>query len=140
MYTGGGVGVVTWTARGYLGVYLGAGGRECRSVCTPYLQTTQQAIDAGATTPDGGWVVEWQHRGRSMTEAEYRAKSTCNSGQPWSAENAEQLRRLVAERVPVERIAVMLGRSASAVRTKAHDLGISLRGRDGNGTSTGNED
>ena len=52
-----------------------------------------------------------------------------NGGRPWTPEQERLLRRLVAQRLPTGRIGQELGRTATAVASKARQLGLSLNPR-----------
>lgn len=55
------------------------------------------------------------------------AKSTRNAGQPWTGRATSALRALVTGNTPTRVIGLKLGRSASAIYSKASQLGISLK-------------
>lgn len=55
------------------------------------------------------------------------AKSTRNSGKRWSSADETKLRKLAKENTPTRVAGLKLGRSEDAVRSKAHDLGVSLK-------------
>ena len=55
------------------------------------------------------------------------AKTLHNQGKPWTQEDIALLRRLVAQNTPTRLIALKLGRTEDAVRSKASELGISLK-------------
>jgi len=55
------------------------------------------------------------------------SKSTRNSGNFWTSADAAQLRGLASQNTPTRVIGLKMGRTADAVRTKASDLGISLK-------------
>jgi hypothetical protein len=50
-----------------------------------------------------------------------------NEGKPWSAADDAQLRREAAGNTPTRVIALHLGRSEGAIRSRAQALGISLK-------------
>lgn len=54
-------------------------------------------------------------------------KSTRNSGKDWNRQDVTLLRQLVRENTPTGVIGLKLGRTETAVRSKASELGISLR-------------
>lgn len=54
------------------------------------------------------------------------AKYNRNSGKEWSHTDIQQL-RILAPKTPTRVIGLKLGRTEAAVRTKASDLGISLK-------------
>ena len=54
-------------------------------------------------------------------------KSTRNSGKSWSSGQVRQLRQLAKGNTPTRVIGLKLGRSASAVYSKASEKGISLK-------------
>lgn len=54
-------------------------------------------------------------------------KSTRNHNQPWSAGDERALRDLARGNTPTRVIGLKLGRSEDAVRSKAHELGVSLK-------------
>lgn len=55
------------------------------------------------------------------------AKSTRNSGTSWTPTQQRELRTLARENTPTRVIGLKLGRTESAVRTKAAHLGVSLK-------------
>jgi hypothetical protein len=55
------------------------------------------------------------------------AKSTRNSGTNWTPTQQRELRSLARENTPTRVIGLKLGRTEAAVRTKAADLGVSLK-------------
>jgi len=52
---------------------------------------------------------------------------TRNTGDPWTAEDDMLLRKLASENTPTRVIGLKLGRTEDAVRTRAAQLGISLK-------------
>ncbi len=55
------------------------------------------------------------------------AKSTRNSGKPWTPSDVAHLRQLARQNTPTRVVGLKLGRTADAVRTKASDLSVSLQ-------------
>lgn len=55
------------------------------------------------------------------------SKSTRNTGKAWTGAAQAQLRSLAAHNTPTRVIGLKLGRSESAVRSKAADLHVSLK-------------
>ncbi len=54
------------------------------------------------------------------------AKYNRNSGKPWTVADVQQLRQLANMNTPTRVIGLKLGRTESAVRAKAQDVGVSL--------------
>ena len=54
-------------------------------------------------------------------------KPTRNTGKRWSSADTKALRTLAKDNTPTRVIGLELGRSASAVRSKADELGVSLK-------------
>lgn len=54
-------------------------------------------------------------------------KSTRNSGKPWTSGDESTLLRLARENTPTRVIGLKLGRTEDAVRSKASELGASLK-------------
>ncbi|MCW1994807.1 hypothetical protein ACVMHW_004265 [Bradyrhizobium diazoefficiens] len=54
------------------------------------------------------------------------AKSTRNTGKPWSAQDVKQLKQLAKENTPTRVIGLKLGRTEAAVYGKASTEGVSL--------------
>lgn len=54
-------------------------------------------------------------------------KSTRNTGKQWSDKEETQLRALAKENTPTRVIGLKLGRTENAVRSKASELGVSLK-------------
>lgn len=54
-------------------------------------------------------------------------KSTRNTGKPWKPSDVQLLKQLVRQNTPTRVIGVKLGRTEDAVRSKATDLGVSLK-------------
>ena len=55
------------------------------------------------------------------------SKSTRNTGKAWSRTDVASLARLAAENTPTRVMGLKLGRTETAVRTKASEEGISLK-------------
>jgi hypothetical protein len=55
------------------------------------------------------------------------AKKPPNSGAPWTPEQDQQLRQLAAHNTPTGLLGWRLGRTEDAVRSRAGELGISLK-------------
>ena len=55
------------------------------------------------------------------------AKSTRNSGTPWTPTAVRELRKLARQDTPTRVIGLKLGRTAGAVYQKASEEGISLK-------------
>jgi hypothetical protein len=55
------------------------------------------------------------------------SKSTKNSGKRWKPSEVQQLKKLASKNTPTRIISLKLGRSESAVRSKATAKGISLK-------------
>jgi hypothetical protein len=54
------------------------------------------------------------------------AKSTRNSGKPWTPSEVKQVRELAKENTPTRVIGLKVGRSEAAIYSKASEEGISL--------------
>ncbi|RTE92455.1 hypothetical protein [Bradyrhizobium sp. LVM 105] len=54
------------------------------------------------------------------------AKSTRNSGKPWTATDVKDLKQLVKANTPTRVIGLKLGRTENAIYNKASEEGISL--------------
>lgn len=50
-----------------------------------------------------------------------------NSGKHWSTNEETKLRQLVRQNTPTRVIGIKLGRTEEAIRSKAEDLGVSLK-------------
>lgn len=55
------------------------------------------------------------------------AKSTRNTGKPWTATEVRAMKELTRGNTPTRVIGLKLGRTEDAIRSKASDEGISLR-------------
>jgi len=55
------------------------------------------------------------------------AKSTRNSGTPWTPSQVSQLKTLAKGNTPTRVIGLKLGRSEDAIRSQASDQGVSLK-------------
>ena len=55
------------------------------------------------------------------------AKSTRNSGTPWTPAQVKELKQLAQDNTPTRVIGLKLGRTPAAVQKKASDEGVSLR-------------
>lgn len=55
------------------------------------------------------------------------AKSTRNSGNPWSAQDINKLKELAGGNTPTRVIGLKLGRTENAIYSEAAKLGISLK-------------
>jgi hypothetical protein len=49
------------------------------------------------------------------------------AGQPWTRGDVQKLRDLAAGNTPTRVMGIKLGRSPSAISSKAHELGVSLK-------------
>lgn len=54
-------------------------------------------------------------------------KYTRNTGKEWTAKDERQIRDLARDNTPTRVIGLKLGRTEDAVRTKASQLGVSLK-------------
>lgn len=55
-----------------------------------------------------------------------RRQQTRNSGRPWTTEQIRTLQVLAEQNVPLRRIALKLGRTSTAVESKAKEINVSL--------------
>ena len=55
------------------------------------------------------------------------SKSTRNTGSRWTPQDVRNLRSLASQNTPTRVIGLKLGRTEDAVRTKASDVGVSLK-------------
>lgn len=55
------------------------------------------------------------------------AKKPTNQNKPWTSSQESQLRKLAKGNTPTGLIAYDLGRSTDSVRSKASDMGVSLK-------------
>jgi hypothetical protein len=55
------------------------------------------------------------------------SKSTRNSGKDWSSTDRAALRELARQNTPTRVIGLKLGRTEAGVRSKAAELGVSLK-------------
>ena len=55
------------------------------------------------------------------------SQSTRNTGTPWTSAELRQLRDLAARNTPTRVIGLKLGRTEDSIRSKASELGISLK-------------
>ena len=55
------------------------------------------------------------------------AKSTRNTGKPWTKPQEQQLKTLVKQNTPTRVIGLKLGRTENAIRSKASEKNISLK-------------
>ena len=55
------------------------------------------------------------------------AKKPANHREPWTRQQVQQLRKLAKQNTPTRVMGLKLGRTEDAVRSKAADLGISLK-------------
>lgn len=55
------------------------------------------------------------------------AKSTRNTGKPWTPAEVKQLRQEAKGNMPTRVIGVKHGRTEAAIRNKAHEVGVSLK-------------
>ena len=55
------------------------------------------------------------------------AKSTRNTGKPWSPQDVSKLKDLAKANTPTRVIGVKLGRTEGAIHAKAQDLNLSLK-------------
>jgi hypothetical protein len=54
-------------------------------------------------------------------------KTPKNDGKPWTPANDAQLQKLARENTPTRVMGLKLGRSEAAVRSHAHQAGVSLK-------------
>ncbi len=55
------------------------------------------------------------------------SKKPGNHGTPWTAEQEAQLRKEIGQNTPTRLLSLHLERTPSAIRSKAHDLDLSLK-------------
>lgn len=55
------------------------------------------------------------------------AKSTRNSGKSWTRDDVRQLKKLAKENTPTGVMSLKLGRSESAIYSKASEEGVSVK-------------
>lgn len=55
-----------------------------------------------------------------------RRQPVNNNGKPWTSEQLETLRALVAQNTPIRRIALKLGRTSTAIQLKAKEIDVPL--------------
>ena len=55
------------------------------------------------------------------------AKSTRNTGNRWTPQEVDELKKLVRENTPTRVIGLKLGRTENAIYSKASDEGVSLK-------------
>lgn len=55
-----------------------------------------------------------------------RRQQATNSGKPWTTQQEQILRNLAEQDIPARRIALKLGRTSTAVRSKAKEMNLSL--------------
>jgi hypothetical protein len=55
------------------------------------------------------------------------AKQPLNSGKPWTAQQAQDLKHLAAQNTPTRIIGLKLGRTPTAIQSKASGIGLSLK-------------
>jgi hypothetical protein len=55
------------------------------------------------------------------------AKRPANANKPWTPANQQQLRKLARENTPTRVIALKMDRTEASIRSKASDLGVSLK-------------
>ncbi|SCX77367.1 hypothetical protein [Nitrosospira sp. Nsp13] len=55
-----------------------------------------------------------------------RRQQSANSGKPWTTQQEQILRNLAEQNIPIRRIALKLGRSSTAVHSKAREINIPL--------------
>ncbi len=60
------------------------------------------------------------------TREDYLAKSTRNSGKPWTPSDVKQLKELAKSNTPTRVAGLKLGRTEAAIYSKASEEGISL--------------
>ena len=68
---------------------------------------------------------EHQLRVGDRRQRDRRQQST-NSGKPWTTQQEQILRSLAEQNIPIRRIALKLGRTSTAVQSKARDINVSL--------------
>lgn len=55
------------------------------------------------------------------------AKRPVNQGKLWTKDGESRMKKLVGQNTPTDLLAYKLGRSEDAVRSKAQEMGISLK-------------
>lgn len=55
-----------------------------------------------------------------------RRQQPVNSGKPWTTQQEQVLRKLAEQNTPIRRIALRLGRTSTAVQTKAREINLPL--------------
>ena len=64
---------------------------------------------------------------KKKASAQITTKYIRNTGKPWTSTQVKQLRQLASQDTPTRVIGLKLGRTESAVRTKASKKGVSLK-------------
>lgn len=74
-----------------------------------------------------GHVLLSCHYMCDFMRAKTMSKSTRNSGNAWTSADDAQLKKLARENTPTRVIGLKLGRTESAVYSRASELGVSLK-------------
>ena len=68
---------------------------------------------------------EYQQRSGERRQHDRRQQSA-NSGKPWTTQQEQILRNLAEQNIPARRIASKLGRTSTAIQSKAKEMNVSL--------------
>lgn len=68
-----------------------------------------------------------EHQQRSGERRQHdRRQQPANSGKPWTTQQEQILRSLAEQNIPIRRIALKLGRTSTAVQSKAKEINVPL--------------
>lgn len=87
-------------------------------ICKPNQAQERVPVE---TTPR-----EYQKRSGERRQSD-RRQQPVNSGKPWTTQQEQVLRSLAEQNTPIRRIALKLGRTSTAVQSKAKEINLPLK-------------
>lgn len=87
-------------------------------ICKPDLPQEQVLVETASQ--------KYQKRQNERRQRDRRQRQPVNSGKPWTTEQEQILRVLAEQNTPIRRIALRLGRTSTAVQSKAKEINLPL--------------
>ncbi|WP_156972436.1 hypothetical protein [Nitrosospira sp. NpAV] len=107
----------------------GAASRESSDSIRQRALQIVSGICKPAPIPEQGHVRttprEYQQRSGERRQHD-RRQQPANSGKPWTTQQEQVLRTLAEQNVPARRIALKLGRTSTAIQSKAKEINVPL--------------
>ncbi|MGH8763389.1 MAG: hypothetical protein ACREUR_09190 [Nitrosospira sp.] len=87
-------------------------------ICKPNQSQEEVPVEAAPR--------EYQKRSGDRRQRD-RRQQPVNSGKPWTTQQEQVLRSLAEQNIPIRRIALKLGRTSTAVQSKAKEINLPLK-------------